>query len=159
MSECETCRYKNESWDSEVCDGCTRADSNYEADLISRKDIIDKAILVPIAKVVPEDKVIYRRVVFIEDIESLPSAEPKIGKWIDRSPGGRIQHGWWGSYECNQQIIKPLPFTGRATGEWRRVGHDIYECSLCHQNVMTKDIDCYSYCYRCGAKMEGGDTE
>ena len=45
-------------------------------------------------------------------------------------------------------------------GEWIRVGHDIYECSLCHQNVMTKDIDCYAYCHRCGAKMhKGGDTE
>ena len=39
-------------------------------------------------------------------------------------------------------------------GEWIRVGHDIYECSLCHQNVMTKDIDCYSYCHRCGARMK-----
>ena len=45
------------------------------------------------------------------------------------------------------------------TGEWIRVGYDIYECSLCHQNVMTKDIDCYSYCHGCGAKMEGGDEE
>lgn len=47
-------------------------------------------------------------------------------------------------------------------GEWIRVGHDIYECSLCHQNVMTKDIDCYSYCHRCGARMtpyKGGDDE
>lgn len=41
-------------------------------------------------------------------------------------------------------------------GEWVRVGHDIYECSLCHQNVMTKDIDCYSYCHRCGASMQNG---
>ena len=41
-------------------------------------------------------------------------------------------------------------------GEWIRVGHDIYECSLCHQNVMTKDIDCYSFCHRCGARMKGG---
>ena len=41
-------------------------------------------------------------------------------------------------------------------GEWIRVGHDIYECSICHQNVMTKDIDCYSYCHRCGAKMQNG---
>lgn len=40
------------------------------------------------------------------------------------------------------------------TGRWIRVGYDIYECSLCHQNVMTKDIDCYSYCHGCGAKME-----
>lgn len=51
-------------------------------DLISRQDTLDKAILVPIAKVVTEDKVIYRRVVFVEDIESLPSVEPKTGEWI-----------------------------------------------------------------------------
>lgn len=52
------------------------------SDLISRQDAIDKAILVPIAKVMTEDKVIYRKVVFIEDIRSLPSVEPKTGKWI-----------------------------------------------------------------------------
>ena len=51
-------------------------------DLISRQDALDKAILVPIAKVVIEDKVIYRRVVFVEDIESLPSAKSKTGEWI-----------------------------------------------------------------------------
>lgn len=44
----------------------------------------------------------------------------------------------------------------RPKGEWIRVGHDIYECSLCHQNVMTKDIDCYSYCHRCGVRMQNG---
>ena len=55
--------------------------------------------------------------------------------------------------------IKHLPSADAVHGEWIRVGHDIYECSLCHQNVMTKDIDCYSYCHRCGAKMKGGDAE
>ena len=51
-------------------------------DLIRRADVLDKAILIPIAKVVTEDKVIYRRVVFVEDIESLPSVEPKTWEWI-----------------------------------------------------------------------------
>ena len=54
-------------------------------------------------------------------------------------------------------IIKALPSADAVHGEWIRVGHDIYECSLCHQNVMTKDIDCYSYCHRCGTRMIGGD--
>lgn len=129
MSECETCRYKNESWDSEVCDGCTRADSNYEADLISRKDTIDKAILVPIAKVVPEDKVIYRKVVFIEDIESLPSAEPKIGKWIDRD---------------YRQVDED--------------GYETAICSNCKAEI-TLEYPYDNYCPKCGAKMEGEDDE
>lgn len=47
-------------------------------DLISRQDAIDKAILVPIAKIVTEDRIIYRKVVFVDDIEKLPSAEPQI---------------------------------------------------------------------------------
>ena len=65
--------------------------------------------------------------------------------------------------ECDQikycdeiQALLALPSADAVQGEWIRVGHDIYECSLCHQNVMTKDIDCYSYCHRCGARMKGG---
>lgn len=27
---CENCKHKSDEWDSENCDGCTRADSNYE---------------------------------------------------------------------------------------------------------------------------------
>jgi hypothetical protein len=49
--------------------------------------------------------------------------------------------------------------TEAVQGKWIRIGHDIYECSLCHQNVMTKDIDCYSYCHQCGAKMKGDNLE
>ena len=52
-----------------------------------------------------------------------------------------------------------FPSADVVQGEWIRVGHDIYECSICHQNVMTKDIDCYSYCHRCGVRMKGGDLE
>jgi hypothetical protein len=68
--------------------------------------------------------------------------------------------------DCKIEKIKriiysaPTPSIEAVQGEWIRVGHDIYECSLCHQNVMTKDIDCYSYCHRCGAKMgKGGEDE
>ena len=48
-------------------------------DLISRKAVIDKAITIPIAKIVTEDKVIYRRIVFVEDIENLPHVQPEVG--------------------------------------------------------------------------------
>ena len=51
-------------------------------------------------------------------------------------------------------IFKSLPSAEAVKGKWIRVGHDIYECSRCHQNVMTKDIDCYSYCHGCGASMQ-----
>ena len=74
---------------SATCEDCIWHVCNYnkidwegEDGYISRQDALDKAILVPIAKVVTEDKVIYRRVVFVEDIESLPSVESKTGKWI-----------------------------------------------------------------------------
>lgn len=29
-------------------------------------------------------------------------AEPRTGKWIDRSEGGRIRYPWWESCECNK---------------------------------------------------------
>ena len=68
--------------------------------------------------------------------------------------------------ELREQILaygasfcKTIPSAEAVKGEWIRVGYDIYECSLCHNNVMTKDIDCYSYCHRCGARMKGGEDE
>ena len=57
-------------------------------DLISRQDAIDKAILVPIAKIVTEDRIIYRKVVFVDDIEKLPSAE-RTGEWIEGQTAGQ----------------------------------------------------------------------
>ena len=39
------------------------------------------------------------------------------------------------------------------TGRWKRIGYDIYECSICGQDVMTGDICAYRHCHCCGAKM------
>ena len=44
-------------------------------DLISRQAAIDKAIMIPVARIVTEDKVIWRKAVFVEDIEALPPAQ------------------------------------------------------------------------------------
>ena len=56
-----------------------------------------------------------------------------------------------------QNAIDKVPsVSAERVGEWIRVGHDIWECSICHQDVMTKDIECYNYCHRCGAEMKGG---
>ena len=73
-----------------------------------------------------------------------------------------MQDGSGQTYEFVREAmfaLNALPSADAVHGEWIRVGHDIYECSLCHQNVMTKDIDCYSFCHRCGARMKGGDDE
>ena len=44
--------------------------------------------------------------------------------------------------------------------EWKRISHaKIYECSVCGQTVMTDDIDCYSFCHNCGAKMDGDSND
>ena len=45
-------------------------------DVISRQAVLEKAISVPIAKVVTEDEVIYRKIVFADDIENLPPVIP-----------------------------------------------------------------------------------
>ena len=58
--------------EQESCDDC-----------ISRQAALEKAINIPIAKVVPEDEVIYRKIIFADDIEKLSpvTPQPKIGKW------------------------------------------------------------------------------
>ena len=43
-------------------------------------------------------------------------------------------------------------------GKWIKISPaEIYECSVCGLNLMTGDIDVYSWCHGCGAKMEKGD--
>lgn len=40
-------------------------------------------------------------------------------------------------------------------GKWIKIHpQGIYECSECHQNVMTSDIECYRFCHQCGARMD-----
>lgn len=54
------------------------------------------------------------------------------------------------------RIIMELPSAERKHGEWLQISPaKIYECSACGQNVMTTDIDCYSFCHGCGADMRG----
>ena len=40
------------------------------------------------------------------------------------------------------------------TGRWKRIGYDLYECSICGQDVMTGDICAYRHCHCCGTRME-----
>lgn len=43
-------------------------------------------------------------------------------------------------------------------GRWNRISPaKIYECSKCGKNVMTDDIEAYTFCHGCGAKMEGAE--
>jgi len=39
-------------------------------------------------------------------------------------------------------------------GHWTKISPaNIYECSVCYQNVMTEDIEEYHFCHHCGADM------
>ena len=59
------------------CMGCEYKEQQPCDDAISRQAVLEKAISVPIAKVVTEDEVIYRKVVFVDDIENLPPVTPQ----------------------------------------------------------------------------------
>ena len=61
------------------------------SDLISRQSVLDRAITIPIAKILPQDKVIFRKAVFVDDIEKIPSAQQK-GEWV-------TEDGYW--YRCS----------------------------------------------------------
>lgn len=56
-------------------------------DCISRQAVLEKAIYFPIARVVTEDKVIYRKIVFADEIENIPPVTPagKVERWISVS--------------------------------------------------------------------------
>lgn len=57
-------------------------------------------------------------------------------------------------YISIETIKDALVIEERKIGEWRQISPArIYECTVCGQNVMTDDIDCYKFCHNCGAKM------
>ena len=63
-------------------------------DLISRQAVLGLKTIAPIAPVMNGEDVHYEEVVFVRDLEKLPSVESerKPGKWVHMV-------GWW---ECNQ---------------------------------------------------------
>lgn len=98
------------------------------SDLISRQDAIDKAINIPIAKIVTEDKVIYRKAVFVEELEKLPSVNVKPvveGEWVFERDSETSEYG---QYHCSNCGGSPL------------------------QNGDESDA-LSKYCPRCGAKL------
>ena len=74
------------------------------SDLISRQNAIDALGEEPPVWYDGDDEIAERNQWRRDKaaIESLPSAEPKTGEWIDRSDGGRIKYPWWESCKCNQ---------------------------------------------------------
>lgn len=71
-------------------------------DCVSRQAVLEKAINIPIASVVTEDKVICRKIVFVDDIEQLPPVTPKgvtITDFADRCR------------ECGKQKTKWIPIS------------------------------------------------
>ena len=94
-------------------------------DAISRQAVLEKAINVPIVRVVTEDKVICRKVVFADDIENLPpvTPTPKTGHWIK-----------FKNFEN---------------------GYDHIKCSECGQYwSVDGHAKIFKHCFNCGAKME-----
>ena len=72
----KTCKQIREALEQEPCD-----------DAVSRQAVLEKAINVPIAKIMKDGlleycKVIYRKVVFVDDIDKLPFVRPQEPKWI-----------------------------------------------------------------------------
>ena len=131
-------------------------------DYISRADAIEAVR--GLSVLVDDDDFPY----FEDALNALPSAELPKGDLISRADvlkyPIRLNHydeengsrEFVYGVESVIEYVASLPSDDAVHGEWIIVGHDIYECSLCQQNVMTKNIDCYSYCHRCGAKMQNG---
>ena len=82
--------------------------------------------------------------------------EHYIGEVRNIPMGTAFKEGVKDGYCRIRSIIMSLPSAERKHGEWLQISPaKIYECSECGQNVMTTDIDCYSFCHGCGADMRG----
>lgn len=57
-------------------------------------------------------------------------------------------------------LVKMLDLSMVKHAKWQKLSPaGIYECSRCHNGVKTDDIECYSYCHHCGARMDGGGND
>ena len=83
------------------------------------------------------------------------STQPKTGKWIDRSEGGRILHPWMESYKCDQcgdygsGAWNYCPNCGAdMRGKQRKAEEDDKSCWNCKHKLKGFTADpCYE-CYR-----------
>ena len=63
-----------------------------------------------------------------------------------------------GYYEPSGERPKWCPLKEQKKGKWIKISpEDIYECSECRKDVMTRDIAVYSFCHHCGARMKNAD--
>lgn len=100
----------------------------------------------------------------LEPISSLPCSDTinlqkvleQINCWI-----GSGEYRCTNATEYLTKRIKTMPsvkLQEPKTGHWKRIGYDIYECSICGQDVMTGDICAYKHCHGCGARMESEES-
>lgn len=68
---------------------------------------------------------------------------------------GDIGESIWKQFRTTVEWSPTADVVERKHGRWIRVSPArIYECSICGQNIMAKYIDCYKFCFGCGAKMD-----
>lgn len=110
------------------------------SDLIERQAAIDKAIKIPMARIVTENIILWRKAVFVEDIEALPPVDAvpvRRGKWIAVTEDGDV---------------------------YKRI------CSCCGQEAFFQNDDpdelydggryeLSDFCPHCGADMRGNEGE
>lgn len=91
------------------------------------------------------------------------SCELSLREDVIRTPGGVfIPNGMIMSCRKGKTPVNKIEFSGGKVtfvniqnGHWIKVHPaGIYECSECHQYVLTDGIEAYSYCHHCGSKME-----
>lgn len=63
-------------------------------------------------------------------------------------------------FECGAKRQLEADKRSIPKGHWIKISPaNIYECSICNQDVLTHDIDAYQFCHHCGADMRGGDND
>jgi hypothetical protein len=89
----------------------------------------------------------------IDAIKALPSVQPySLDEWCDTCK--EYDHEKHCCPRYNRVIRDAMKM--RKRGKWVQISPaGIYECSVCGQNVMTGDIEVYSFCHGCGADMRG----
>lgn len=104
-----------------ICNNLKALEQQPYEDCVSRQAAIGLKTIAPIAPVMDGEAVHYEEVVFVRDLEKLPSVETerKRGHWIMQNDRSKKLLGWSFCSECNAWIGEPTDYCSNCGADMR----------------------------------------
>ena len=101
-----------------------------------------------------EHILLHNIVPLIDNAPTIDYSRPSVDEVIGRMTDEELELS--NTIEVTTPKGKKVIYEKKKSGHWIKISPaNIYECSECHKDVCTADIECYEFCHRCGADMRG----